>query len=113
MYVLVADVHLGWHLVDGLHNTVDISLRDDCGSILFLTKKEIQVTVLGEKFDTQLFRRVLYTSVLKSSKLLSLDSKDPRVRVTGHRNCFQHEHHAVAHNRFLAGEEGNLIRRGL
>jgi len=56
MRVFIADSHLGWHLVDGLHNAVDVSLRDDYGPIIFLAKKKVQVTILGEKLNAQLFR---------------------------------------------------------
>ena len=48
MYVLITDRHLGWYLVDSLQNAVDVSLRDDRGPILFLIKKEIEVTALWE-----------------------------------------------------------------
>jgi hypothetical protein len=51
MQVRIQSRNLDWHLVNGLNYAVDVSLRDDGGPILFLTKNEIQVTILGEKLN--------------------------------------------------------------
>jgi len=51
MRVFAAECYFAWYLVDSLHNAVNVSLRNNRGSILLLAKKQIQVTICRKKFD--------------------------------------------------------------